>query len=253
MSGIFNDKVALVTGGTTGIGRAAALAFAEKGATVVVTGRREEEGRKTVDLIAKAGGKAQFFRSDVSSEADCKEMVENVVAKFGRLDCAFNNAGIEGLMVPTTEQSDENFHKVMNINVLGVMNSMKYEIPAMLKNGGGAIVNTASIAGMIGLPGMSVYCASKHAVIGLSKVAALEFSQHGVRVNALSPAAIETEMYDRFTGGDKAMQDQFASTHPIGRIGQPDEVAKAVTFLCSPEAGFITGINVPVDGGYTAQ
>ena len=175
MSGIYENKVALVTGGTGGIGRAAALSFAQRGATVVVTGRREEEGKKSVDLITSKGGKAQFFQVDVSNESECQNMVSNVLDKFGRLDCAFNNAGIEGLVAPTAEQTDENFHKVMNINVLGVMNSMKFEIPAMLKSGGGSIVNNASVASVIGMPGMSVYCASKYAVIGLTKVAALEY------------------------------------------------------------------------------
>lgn len=253
MSEIFNGKVALVTGGTSGIGRAAALSFGEKGATVAITGRREEQGRETVDLITKAGGKAQFIQADVSDEENCKMMVETVIEKFGRLDYAFNNAGIEGLLVPTIEQTNENFHQVMNINVLGVLNSMKYEIPAMLKNGGGAIVNNGSIASMIGMAGMSVYCASKHAVVGLSKAAALEFSSQGVRVNVVSPAAIKTEMYERFTGGDSSIQEQFASMHPIGRIGEPKEIGRVVTFLCSPEASFVTGINVPVDGGFTAQ
>lgn len=253
MSQIFEGKVALVTGGTSGIGRASAIDFAKKGAKVVITGRREEQGRETVDLVTKAGGAAQFFRTDTSSEEDCKKMVENTVEKFGRLDFAFNNAGIEGVGAPITDQTNENFNKVMNINALGVMNSMKYEIPAMIKNGGGAIVNNASIASIIGMPGMSVYAASKWAVAGLSKVAALEWSAQGVRVNAVSPAAVRTEMWDRFVGGNKEMEAQLTAAHPIGRVGIPEEIAAAVSFLCSAEAGFVTGINMPIDGGFTAQ
>jgi len=253
MAGILQNKVALITGGTGGIGRAAAISFAERGAKVAITGRRDTLGQETVELVKQVGGEAIFLHADASSEADCKEMVDNVIKKFGRLDCAFNNAGIEGDIRPTAEQSDDNFHKVMNINVLGVMNSMKYEIDAMLKTGGGTIVNNASIASMIGVPGMSVYCASKAAVVGLSRVAALEYGKQGVRVNSVSPAAIKTEMYDRVTGGDEKMQQQFENMHPIGRIGRPEEIATVVTFLCSPDASFITGINLPVDGGYTDQ
>lgn len=253
MSKIFDGKIAIITGATSGIGRAAAIDFAEKGATVILTGRREDKGKETVDLVTKSGGKGQFIKADAAKESDCKMMVETALEKYGRLDYAFNNAGIEGVIAPTIEQTDENFQTVMNINVLGVLNSMKYQIPAMLKNGGGAIVNNASVASMIGMPGMSVYCASKYAVVGLSKVAALEFSAQGVRVNVVSPAAVKTEMYDRFTGGDEAMIEQFAKMHPIGRVGESMEIGKAVTFLCSPDASFITGVNIPVDGGFTSQ
>ncbi len=253
MSQRFADKVALITGGTSGIGKATALAVAKQGAKVVLTGRREEEGRKVVDLITKEGGTAQFFRSDVSNSEDCKNMVTNTLDTFGRLDFALNNAGIEGVMAPIVEQTDENFHKVININVLGVLNSMKHEIPAMLKNGGGSIVNVASVAGMIGMPGGSVYNASKHAVIGMTKVAALEMGEQGVRVNAVSPAAIETEMYDRFTGGSDEAVEYFKSLHPIGRVGKSEEIADPVLFLFSNEASFITGANLPVDGAFTAR
>ena len=249
----FTGKVALVTGGTSGIGEVTAMAFAQQGAKVVITGRREEQGRKVVDTITAAGGEATFFRTDIAKEEDCKNMVTNTLDKFGRLDIAFNNAGIEGAFAPILEQTDENFHQVMNVNVLGVLNSMKYEIPAMLKNGGGSIVNTASVAGMIGMPGGSVYNASKHAVIGLTKVAALEFGEAGIRVNTVSPAAIETDMYDRFTGKDPEAVEMFKSMHPIGRVGKANEVADPVLFLCSDEASFITGSNLPVDGAFTTR
>ncbi len=248
----FTGKVALVTGATSGIGKASALAFAEMGANVVITGRREELGREVVDLIYQKGVEARYFRSDVAEESDCKAMVENTFDAFGRLDFAFNNAGIEGTMAPITEQSKENFDKVMNINVLGVMNSMKYEIPAMLKSGGGSIVNNASVASMIAMQGMSVYCASKFAVVGLTKCAAIEFGKAGVRVNAVSPAAIKTEMYDRFTGGNDQAVEMFKSLHPIGRVGESSEIARPVTFLCSDSASFITGANLPVDGAFTS-
>ncbi len=248
-----NGKVALVTGGTSGIGRATAVAFAERGAKVVITGRREEEGLKTTKLVEETGAQALFVRADASSEADCKQMVSAAVSKFGRLDFAFNNAGIEGEMVPVAEQTLENFRRVMDINVLGVMMSMKYEIPAIVEAGGGAIVNTSSIASTISMPGMGVYSASKHAVIGLTKAAALEMASSKIRINAVSPAAVRTEMYDRFTGGDKATQDQLGAMHPIGRSATSEEIASVVTFLCSDAASFVTGANYMIDGGFTVQ
>lgn len=247
------SRVALITGGTSGIGREAAVLFAKAGAKVVVTGRRETEGQETVRFVRDVGGEGLFIQADVSREEDCRAMVDHAMKTFGRLDFAFNNAGIEGQMVPVTEQSVENFHKVMDINVLGVLLSMKYEIAAMRKTGGGAIVNNASIAGLIGMPSGSVYIASKHAVIGLTKSAALEVAKEGIRVNAVSPGAIETPMYDRFTGDEAETKARLASFHPVGRAGVPTEIAKAVEFLCSDGASFITGTNLVVDGGYTAQ
>ena len=183
----------------------------------------------------------------------CEEPVKATVDHFGRLDYAFNNAGIEGQMTPVVEQTTENFRSVMDTNVLGVIFSMKYQIPALLKSGGGAIVNNASIASTIAMPGMSVYAASKAAVAAATRTAALEVAPQGIRVNAVSPAAIRTDMYDRFTGGDKATQDHFVSLHPIGRLGTPEEIASVVTFLCSDDASFITGVNYMIDGGFTAQ
>ena len=247
----FTGKVALITGATSGIGKACALAFAEQGANLMIVGRRKELGEEVAHLICNKGVKAEFFKADVANESDCKAFVEKTLQRFGRLDFAFNNAGLEGVVAPITEQTDDNFNKVMTVNVLGVMNSMKHEIPAMLKNGGGSIVNTASVASIIGMEGMSVYCASKHAVIGLTQCTALEYAKSGVRVNAISPAAIKTEMYDRFTGGNKEAMEHLDQLHPIGRVGEAYEIAKPVVFLCSQAASFITGTNLPIDGGFT--
>lgn len=251
----FEGKVALVTGGGSGIGRAAALAFAEAGAKVVVSGRREAEGFETIALIKKTGGQGTFIRGDVTNEADVEKLVAQTVKTYGRLDAAFNNAGIEGEVgKPTHEQSVANYRSVMDINVLGVLLAMKHEIGAMLKNGGGAIVNNASVGGLVGFPGVSVYVASKHAVLGLTKTAALEYAKQGIRVNAILPGGIETPMLNRFTGGPGTdFFNQLAGMHPIGRLGRPEEMAEAVLWLCSEKASFVTGISLTADGGFTAQ
>lgn len=246
------DKIALVTGGTTGIGRATAIAFARAGAKVVVAGRRQQEGDETVRLIKAAGGTAIFVAADVSKAADVQNLVARTVATYGRLDIAFNNAGVESAVIaPTADQDDFDFDKVFAINVKGVYLSMKHQIPAMLKNGGGVIVNTSSVAGQIGMPGAGPYVASKHAVIGLTKNAALEYAKLGIRVNAVAPAAIETPMLDRFT--ESVPRDLLTSFHPIGRLGKPEEIAEAVVWLSSPQASFVTGQTLAVDGGFTAQ
>jgi NAD(P)-dependent dehydrogenase (short-subunit alcohol dehydrogenase family) len=250
----FEKKVALVTGGTSGIGREAALELAKAGANVVVAGRRENEGREVVQVVEKLGGKALFVKTDVSREADVKALVDKTVAAFGRLDYAFNNAGIEGEVGLTSDrQTVENYQRVFDINVLGLVLSMKYEIPAILKNGG-AIVNTSSVGGLVGLAGMGAYIASKHAVNGLTRTAALEFSKQGVRVNAAAFGAIQTPMMDRFVGEAKSanpQRDWLAGQHPIGRIGTTEEAAQAVLTLF--ENPFITGTILSVDGGWTAQ
>jgi NAD(P)-dependent dehydrogenase (short-subunit alcohol dehydrogenase family) len=256
MSKTFENKVVLITGGTTGIGRATAIAFAREGARVVISGRRKAEGAETVALVEKAGGKGFFVQSDVSDEAQVKALVQTVVDQFGRLDIAFNNAGIDNESSPLTESTVEQYNRVFDINVKGVFLSLKYEIPALLKSGGGSIVNTSSIAGSIGLAGIGLYVATKHAVNGLTKVAALETAKQGIRVNSVSPAAIETPMLERFIGGVDAPSDNrkyLAGLHPVGRTGTPEEIASAVLYLSSPGASFITGHDLIVDGGFTAQ
>jgi NAD(P)-dependent dehydrogenase (short-subunit alcohol dehydrogenase family) len=249
----FTGKVALVTGGTSGIGRATAVAFAREGARVVVSGRREKEGLAVVEEITAGGGTAHFVQADVAKEADVKRLVEATVAKYGRLDVAFNNAGVE-LLGPITEVTEADYRRVFDINVWGVLTSMKYEIPAMLASGGGAIVNTSSVAGHVGMAGASVYVATKHAVEGLTKVAALEFAKQGIRVTAVAPAAVLTDMIERFTGGSDSEQGKgLAAMHPVGRMGRPEEIADAVLYLTGDGARFTTGISLPLDGGFLAQ
>jgi len=250
----FEGKVALITGGNAGIGRATAIGFARLAAKVVISGRRENEGHQVVEEIKASGGDAIFVKTDVTKEHDVAAMVRQTVATFGRLDFAFNNAGIEGDVKPTLiDHTEANFDAVMDINVKGVWLSMKYEIPQMLKTGGGAIVNCSSVAGVIGFPGIGIYSASKHAVIGLTKAAALEFSAQGIRVNAVNPAVIDTEMADRITDGMNVKKDDLTTFHPIGRLGRVEEVAEAVLWLCSDKASFVTGHSMMVDGGFTAR
>ncbi len=250
----FEGKVALVTGGGSGIGRATAVAFAREGAQVVIGNRNVERGEETVSIIRETGGMASFQRTDVMVAAEVEALVKHAVNTCGRLDFAFNNAGIEGDLKPTLiDHTEANFDAVMDINVKGVWLSMKYEIPQMLKTGGGAIVNCSSVAGVIGFPGIGIYSASKHAVIGLTKVAALEFSVQGIRVNAVNPAVIDTEMADRITDGMNVKKDDLTTFHPIGRLGRVEEVAEAVLWLCSDKASFVTGHSMMVDGGFTAR
>jgi NAD(P)-dependent dehydrogenase (short-subunit alcohol dehydrogenase family) len=246
----FSGKVTLVTGGTSGIGKATAIQFARAGAKVVLTGRREKEGAQVVAEIKKFGGDAGFIRGDVAKDADVKRMVDFTVDKFGRLDVAFNNAGVEwkGTLDQATEAE---YRRIFDINVWGVLNSMRHEIPVMLKNGGGAIVNTSSVAGHVGLAQVSVYIASKHAVEGLTKSVALEFAKQNIRINAIAPGVIATEMWDRFAGDE--LRDQVASIIPVARIGASEEIAAAVLYLCSDNAKFTTGTSLVVDGGVIAQ
>jgi NAD(P)-dependent dehydrogenase (short-subunit alcohol dehydrogenase family) len=245
-------KVVLITGGTAGIGRATAIAFAQAGAQVALSGRREKEGNEVVAEIKALGGEAIFIKTDISQEAEVKAMVEQTVAAFGGLHYAFNNAGVEHSARPTSNLTEDIYDLVMNTNVKGVWLSHKYEAPAILNSGGGAIVNNASVAGLIGMAGISIYVASKHAVIGLTKATALEYAKKGIRVNAVAPAAIETRMFNDFANTEE-MQKMMASMHPIGRIGKPEEIADAVLFLCSDRASFITGETLAIDGGWTAQ
>ena len=244
----FAGKVALVTGGTSGIGRAAAQRLAERGAKVVVAGRRQEEGDKTVSLITDAGGEATFVRTDVSREADVEAMVKATVDTYGRLDCAFNNAGIEGQLGPMATMTEDNVDQILAINIKGVWASMKHEMLAMEKDGG-VIVNNASVGGIKGFPNFGVYAATKFAVIGLTRSAAIEQAAAGIRINAVAPGPIETDMLNRAADGDTS---QFAGMVPMQRVGKPMEVADAVVWLCSPASSYVTGHTLPVDGGFLA-
>jgi NAD(P)-dependent dehydrogenase (short-subunit alcohol dehydrogenase family) len=248
----FTGKVALITGGNAGIGRATAIEFAKHGAKVVISGRREKEGHEVIAEIKALGGEAIFVRSDVSKESDVKAMIERTLATFGRLDFAFNNAGVEETLTPLPDQTEETYDQIMDINVKGVWLSLKHEIPAMLKTGGGAIVNNSSIAGLVGFAMAPVYVASKHAVIGLTKAVAVEYAKQNVRVNAVAPGTIETRMFLEVTRSPEIKQ-LLESGQPMGRIGQPEEIAGTVIWLCSVGASFVTGQTLAVDGGYTAQ
>jgi NAD(P)-dependent dehydrogenase (short-subunit alcohol dehydrogenase family) len=245
----FTGKVALVTGGTSGIGKATAIEFARAGAKVVVSGRREKEGAGVVREIKKLGGDAAFIRADVAKEADVKAMVKFTVDKFGKLDVAFNNAGVEW-KGSLDQASEAEYRRIFDINVWGVLNSMRYEIPAMLKTGGGAIVNTSSVVGHVGFPQISIYTASKHAVEGLTKSLALEFAKQNIRINAVAPGPIATDMWDRVAGD--GVGDQVVEIVPVQRVGAAEEIAAAVLYLASDAAKFTTGTSLVVDGGLIA-
>ena len=245
-------KVALVTGGTSGIGRETSILFARKGARVVVAGRREIEGKETIDLIRRAGGEGIFVRADVSRASEVKALVEKTVAAYGGLDYAFNNAGIEGHWVPIVEQTEDEWDQTIDINLKGTWMCLKYELQQMLKQGrGGVIVNNASISGFIGSYGSATYAASKHGVLGLTKAAALEVARNGIRVNAVCPAAVETPMADRLFGAPE-VRKKVLGFYPIARFGKPIEVAEAVLWMCSGAAGFMTGQSLILDGGFLA-
>jgi NAD(P)-dependent dehydrogenase (short-subunit alcohol dehydrogenase family) len=251
--GRLDGKVALVTGAASGIGRESALAFARAGAKVVVSDITVDAGEETVAMIKDMGGDAVFVKADVSKKPDVVALVAKTVEVYGRLDCAHNNAGIEGVPAPCVQCTDENWDKTIAINLSGVFYCCQAEIAQMLKQGGGAIVNTASVAGLVGFAGIPAYTASKHGVNGLTKQIALDYAKEGIRVNSVCPGIIHTPMIDRFSGGDPAALEGFKASEPVGRLGKPSEVADAVVYLCTDEASFITGINMPVDGGYIAQ
>ena len=245
----FNGNVALVTGGSSGIGRAAALAFAREGARVVVASRRVDQSQETVRLIEAAGGEAFFVQADMKKPAEIAALVARAVERFGRLDYAFNNAGIEGdPFVPVAELSQATWDDVIAVNLTGVFLCMKHEIPHLLKTGG-AIVNMASVAGLIGGRVGGAYFASKHGVVGLTRAAAIEYAAQGIRINAVAPAVIRTDMTERAFFHDEALGAQVTAMHPMGRVGQPEEVAEAVIWLCSRRASFTTGHVLPIDGG----
>jgi NAD(P)-dependent dehydrogenase (short-subunit alcohol dehydrogenase family) len=250
MEKIFENKIAIVTGASFGIGKATAIAFTRRGAKVVVADWLEEPS--TIKEIEAEGGTAVFVKCDVSKSKDVSELVNKAIKAFGRIDFAVNNAGIEGETAPTHECSEENWDKTININLKGVWLCMKHELTYMLKQGKGAIVNTASVAGLIGFPGLPAYVASKHGIVGLTKTAALENAKTGIRINAVCPGVIRTAMIDRITGKDKTVEKQFENMEPVGRMGEPEEVAEAIVWLCSDSASFITGHALAVDGGWIA-
>lgn len=248
-------KVAIITGGSSGIGQATALLFAKEGAKVVIAARRPEAGNRTVNMIKKKGGKAIFIKTDVAKESDVKNLIKETVKRFKKIDILFNNAGIE-LSKPVTETSAEELAKVLDVNLKGVFYGCKHAIPYMIKNKGGSIINTASTAGVVGSPNLAAYCASKGGVILLTKEIALDYAKKGIRVNAVCPGAIMTPMLKRFIDSSpnpKETKKQMAAMHPVARLGKPEEIANAVLFLASNESSFITGHALLVDGGLTAQ
>jgi NAD(P)-dependent dehydrogenase (short-subunit alcohol dehydrogenase family) len=250
-------KVALVTGGSSGIGKASALAFAREGAKVVVSDINVAGGEETARLIQEAGGEALFIKADVSQAAEVEALVKQTVETYGRLDCAYNNAGIvstvEAFGLAIHDYPEAVWDRVLSVNLKGVWLCLKYECAQMLQQGGGAIVNTASIWVVVGAPGVSAYVASKHAVVGLTRAAALEYATKGIRINAVNPGTIRTPLLDPFIAAVPDLEATFTAQHPVGRIGRPDEVAEAVVWLCSDAASFVIGHTMTVDGGYTVQ
>ena len=250
----FDGKVAIVTGAASGIGRASAKLFAQHGAAVVVADVDDEGGAVTVDQIRRAGGEAVFQHTDVASPSDVEAMVNTAVRNYGRLDYAHNNAGIVGAGANIADMSLDVWRRGIDVMLTGVFLGLKYEIPRMLEHGqGGAIVNTASGAGLIGFPGMANYVSAKHGVIGLTKTAALEYGSQGIRVNAICPGTARTGMVEAWIGGDPELEAQVSGLHPIGRIAEPVEIAQTAIWLCSDAASFVLGSVISVDGGYTAQ
>jgi NAD(P)-dependent dehydrogenase (short-subunit alcohol dehydrogenase family) len=254
MPGLMDGKVALVTGAASGIGRASAQAFAAEGARVVAADVNEAGGEETVHLIRQARGEAVFVRADVSRAVDVEALICRTLDQYGRLDCAHNNAGVEGALAATADCTEENWDQVLNTNLKGIWLCMKLEIPAMLRQGEGAIVNASSVDGLVASRrGLPAYVASKHGVVGLTRAAALEYASFGIRVNAVCPGGIDTPMQERIAGGDPHVLALVAAAHPVGRMGTAEEVAAAVVWLCSDASRFVTGHALVLDGGLTAQ
>jgi NAD(P)-dependent dehydrogenase (short-subunit alcohol dehydrogenase family) len=247
----FTGKVAFVTGAGAGIGRATALAFAREGASVVIADNSEANNRETARMIEEEGRRALAIRCDVSREEDVRAALDKTIEVFGRLDYAFNNAGIEQPIMPLADLTAERWDRIVEIDLRGVFLCMKYEIPLMMKQGGGAIVNTSSGAGIKGIAGQSAYCAAKFGVVGLSKAAALDYAKSNIRVNVVCPGIIETPMMDRFSGGTPEGRERVIAQEPVGRMGKPEEIAAAVVWLCSESAAFVVGHAMVVDGGQT--
>jgi NAD(P)-dependent dehydrogenase (short-subunit alcohol dehydrogenase family) len=248
-----NKSTVLVTGALTGIGRATAFAFAAEGYNVTVSGRRLEAGQQLATELRLKGADAEFLLADVTDETQVEALIANTIKRFGRIDVAVNNAGAEGELGPITGQSVENYRATFDTNVLGVLLSLKYELAAMQNQGSGSIINLSSIAGQVGMAGASVYVASKHAVEGLTKAAALEVAAAGIRVNAVAPGPVETAMLERFTGGNADAKSSMLAMMPAKRGAQPEEIAQTIVFLASDKARYLTGQSIAVDGGYTAQ
>jgi NAD(P)-dependent dehydrogenase (short-subunit alcohol dehydrogenase family) len=253
MPGIMEGKVVIITGAASGIGRATALIYAREGARVIIADVNEKGGEETLSMLNKQGHQGLFVRTDMAVETDVKTLIDRAMTAHGRLDAAFNNAGILGMQAPSADMPANEFDKIISVNLKGVYLCMKYEIPAMLKGGGGAIVNTASMAGLVGIPTLGAYCASKHGVIGLTKTAALEYAKAGIRVNCVCPGAIDTPMAASIGGGNSAMLEGLVAAEPIGRMGRPSEIGEAAVWLCSDHASFVTGHSMVVDGGLVAQ
>jgi NAD(P)-dependent dehydrogenase (short-subunit alcohol dehydrogenase family) len=254
MADTMAGKVALITGGSSGIGRSVGLLFAREGARVVVTARRTDEGEETVQMIREAGGEACFVQTDVSQAAAVQALVNTCVTRYGRLDYAVNNAGIEGSIVPMVDYTEDDWDAIIDINLKGVWLCMKAEVVQMQQNGGGAIVNVSSVGGLIGFPRMGPYVATKHGIIGLTKTAALEYATHNIRVNVLCPGLIDTPMADRVVKGLQAggidAEHLVMSLTPLRRRGTPAEIAEAAVWLCSDAASYVTGHAMVVDGGF---